>query len=298
MSSSKIQPALAGAAPNRRPSMGGVRRSFTAQLNKFGNLPNLALIMGAAMSFSDLAFDMVMIIEYFRYSIASAYATIGTIILSLFFQCCVVLVAHRMRKKRYIFRELLYVVTCVKPGVDAYRVVTKQPLPVGAMVTAHEEMMYHRGVELFIECVPGCLIQAIAYVNTQQTTVATLSLLSSILTAAFISASTTIEKDAKPKYRETFMSFKTGSQHVIGTFRTATNERVKIGVMNNHRSLWKEIEEDVRVWLNENLEKWIEEEQEWFNDSVKAMVLDDLVDDPSLLKVLKNQTFMRLSEGE
>ncbi|GMH93003.1 hypothetical protein TrST_g3834 [Triparma strigata] len=272
------------------------------------------------MSFSDLAFDIVMIIEYFRYSIASAYATIGTIILSLFFQCCVVLVAHRKRKKRYIFRELLYVVTCVKPGVDAYRVVTKQPLPVGAMVTAHEEMMYHRGVELFIECVPGCLIQAIAYVNTQQTTVATLSLLSSILTAAFISASTTIEKDVygaigglivaqvttfclflrliEPKYRETFMSFKTGSQHVIGTFRTATNERVKIGVMNNHRSLWKEIEEDVRVWLNENLEKWIEEEQEWFNDSVKTMVLDDLVDDPSLLKVLKNQMFMRLSEGE
>ncbi|GMH85404.1 hypothetical protein TrVE_jg323 [Triparma verrucosa] len=246
-------------------------------------------------------------------------------------------------------------------------------------------MLYLRGVELFAECIPGCLIQAIAYINTNQTTIAALSLMSSLLTAAFISASMTIEKDVvkenriknptfygfipldftagfmarhpyefrgayfsftmistpvvcfyfgsrylsyvegeeakeklknifsselvygaiggliflqmvssfmflrliEPKYRSSFLSLKTGSQHVVETFRTATNERAKIGVMNNHRSMWKEIEEDVRVWLNENLEKWIEEEQEWFNEGVRAMVLDDLVDDPELLKVLR-----------
>ena len=91
----------------------------------------------------------------------------------------------------------------------------------------------------------------------------------------------------EPKYRSSFLSLKTGSQHVVETFRTATNERVKIGVMNNHRSMWKEIEEDVRVYLNQNLKKWIEEEQEWFNEGVRAMILDDLVDDPELLKVLR-----------
>ncbi|GMH47057.1 hypothetical protein TrLO_g4266 [Triparma laevis f. longispina] len=39
------------------------------------------------------------------------------------------------------------------------------------------------------------------------------------------------------KYRSTFYSFKTGSQHVVGSFENASTETVKIGVINNHRSL-------------------------------------------------------------
>lgn len=120
---------------------------------------NLTLIAGAAMSFTDLAFDLVLINEYLGYHVWAAYAIIATVILSLFFQCCVVLISRKGRKKRYILREWFYVVTCVKPGVDAYRVIIKEPIPVGALVSAHDEMLYHRGVEFFTECIPGCLIQ-------------------------------------------------------------------------------------------------------------------------------------------
>lgn len=78
------------------------------------------------------------------------------------------------------------------------------------------------------------------------------------------------------KYRSTFTSFRTGSQHVVGTFENASNERVKIGVMNNHRSLWKVIEGDVRRWLNENLPAWLSEQPEWFDATVRRMVFDDI----------------------
>lgn len=42
-------------------------RNVLANTSKFGSLANLALIAGAAMSFTDLAFDLVMIREYLNY---------------------------------------------------------------------------------------------------------------------------------------------------------------------------------------------------------------------------------------
>lgn len=395
---------------------------------------------------------------------------------------------HRKRRKRYVVRELFYVVTCIKPGVDAYRVINKAPAPVGTIMTPHDEMLYLRGVKLITECIPGCLIQAIAYINTEQTTVATLSLASSILTAAFISASTSIEKDINresrinfpkfygflpldslgrgatvaflvftlscsqlaakvfacalctvesvsllfayfgfdlfvllvykiirddliywvpiksisltilsstiirtmfkfaldftgillsrhpyelggayftftmistplacvylgyrylalyddekgsvsgrkgdgdgdgdrvfsssqvygcigglvvmqmtsfglllklmnPAHRRTFTSFRTAREHVVLTFRNAPPGRIKVGVMNNHRSLWRSIEGEVRGWLNSELKGWLEEIPDWFDARVRGMILDDMVDDPEVLKLLR----MPLKEDE
>ena len=147
MSSSKVQPAPEGNNSIARRiflshTASSIRKSFTENINKFRNLANLALIAGATMSFSDLGFDLVMIIEYMQYNTSAAYATIGTIAISLFVQCCVVYAFHKNRQKRYVLRELFYVISCIKPGVDAYRVVTKQPLPQGVLVSSHEEMMF------------------------------------------------------------------------------------------------------------------------------------------------------------
>ncbi|GMH63601.1 hypothetical protein TrLO_g4297 [Triparma laevis f. longispina] len=444
-------------------------RSLSIQITKFNNLSHIALLLGAFMSFADLVFDITMINEYMGYDMNSAIATIVTVLLSLFLQCVVVYVTHKKRKRVEILREMFYVLTFIKPGVDVYRVVTKQPQPAGASLTPLDEMIYLRGIELFSECIPGCLIQTTAFVMVKQTNIAGLSLGTSILTAAFISASMSIEKDANrecrkrfpnfygfipldslwrsvavcllvfliafaqlsakvfacalcsaesitvlaiylvvdvcilyafkiirndflywiptknmvgsvllamlarltfkwsldftavlqarhpyelggayfaftmistpivclyfgyryleyvegedvqddlnyvfakeqvyggiggliilqvfsismflrlidPQFRSTFTSFKTGGQHVVLTFQTTTNERAKIGVFNNHRSLWRVIEGDVKKWLNENLVIWIRDRPPWFNSGARAMILDEFVENPEMLR--------------
>ncbi|GMH79460.1 hypothetical protein TL16_g08152 [Triparma laevis f. inornata] len=205
-------------------------RSLSIQITKFNNLSHIALLLGAFMSFADLVFDITMINEYMGYDMNSAIATIVTVLLSLFLQCVVVYVTHKKRKRVEILREMFYVLTFIKPGVDVYRVVTKQPQPAGASLTPLDEMIYLRGIELFSECIPGetgededdhdaavdefltprfagCLIQTTAFVMVKQTNIAGLSLGTSILTAAFISASMSIEKDANRECRKRFPNF-------------------------------------------------------------------------------------------
>ena len=64
-------------------------------------------------------------------------------------------------------------------------------------------MIYIRTVELFAECIPSLLIQTFAFVDgSERTAVAKLSLASSILTAAYIATSISIEKDANASSRK------------------------------------------------------------------------------------------------
>lgn len=56
-------------------------------------------------------------------------------------------------------------------------------------------MVFGKSIELVFECIPSTIIQAMAFVNDVPSTIAVFSIASSILTAAFVSASITIEKD-------------------------------------------------------------------------------------------------------
>lgn len=86
-------------------------------------------------------------------------------------------------------------VTFVKPGVDVHRVVVGQKHEVKSTADPLNEMFFCKAAELFAECIPGAVIQAMAILNGEPTNIPVLSLASSILTAAFIAASITIEKD-------------------------------------------------------------------------------------------------------
>ena len=113
----------------------------------------------------------------------------------------VVLIQNGKMAKRVVLREVLFVVLLVKPGIDAYRVVSKVKQRPGTVITPHNELVYIRGVELLLESIPGAVIQATAIVGGQTSTIAVLSLTSSIVTAAFISASISVEKDVDSKCR-------------------------------------------------------------------------------------------------
>jgi hypothetical protein len=102
-------------------------------------------------------------------------------------------------------REMIYVLTFVKPGVDAYRVVINAESKVGSVMDPKTEMMFIKGVELFTEAIPGTIIQAFAYLTgSNQSSAAVLSLLISIFTAAFTSTGISFDKDLdKPSRRHT-----------------------------------------------------------------------------------------------
>ncbi|GMH92874.1 hypothetical protein TrST_g12083 [Triparma strigata] len=92
-----------------------------------------------------------------------------------------------------------------------------------------------------------------------------------------------------PKYRNTFTSFRTAPQQAQEEFLTFMEPDLKLGIFDRHKSFWAPIAEEVRRWLNDskNLERWIREKPEWFNDHVKANILDEFVDDPKLLNELR-----------
>ncbi|GMH71148.1 hypothetical protein TrST_g11333 [Triparma strigata] len=239
----------------------------------------------------------------------AANATIATLVLSLFLQMLLVFAINMKQRKRVITRELLFVALCIKPGVDAYRVVTKQKQRPNTMMHPKMESKFIRGVELIFECIPSVIIQLNAFVNQNQSALAAISVLSGVCTAAFISASISIETEIygiigslialqvisfssflyiiEPKYRATFTSLRTGPMHCQFLFHNNTLDSEKIKVFEDNRDFWLPIKDEVKIWLNERLPTWLEEKPEWFNSTVKSMIEDKFVNDPELLKAMR-----------
>jgi len=161
------------------------------------------LYAGAGLSFTDMIFDIVMFREYRRLGqTAFANATIASVSAHIALQVFTVIAQNRKRGAAATATELLFVFTLTKPGVDAHRYVTGYKQKAGSYMNTHVELIYMRVLELFSECLPSALIQAIALVTGSPSRVAFLSLSSSVLTASFLAASVMIEKDADKKSRK------------------------------------------------------------------------------------------------
>ena len=78
-------------------------------------------------------------------------------------------------------------------------------------------------------------------------------------------------------------------QLVQEEFLTFTEPDLKIKIFERHKDMWAPLFEEVRKWLNDskNLDTWIKEKPEWFNDHVKASILDEFVENPNLLKEMR-----------
>ncbi|GMH84142.1 hypothetical protein TrST_g12287 [Triparma strigata] len=177
-------------------------QSSFSKIAPYLKLSLLALYMGAGLSIMDLIFDIAMVTKFTATGHPKfATATLASICLSIFFQLYTVTFQNYKRGKRIMLREVLFVVTFVKPGVDVYRVVTKQKQAKNTMLDPLTEMLMFKSTELCFECIPGAIIQTMGFVNGGHSLLAIMSLISSILTAAFISTSITIEKDVDKESR-------------------------------------------------------------------------------------------------
>ncbi|GMH84137.1 hypothetical protein TrST_g12286 [Triparma strigata] len=196
------QPQPSANLPAESPQTVKRELSIAKRTAHFLQLSKVALCLGAGLSIVDMISDVAMVKVYSTDHPKYAMATLISLCLNLFFQLMFVVVQNAKRGARVLLREVLFVLTFVKPGVDVYRVVTTQKNAANNMISAQNEMLIMKSVELTMECIPSAVIQSMAFMSGSHSIVAIFSLASSILTAAFISASIRIEKDVSTNARK------------------------------------------------------------------------------------------------
>ena len=122
----------------------------------------------------------------------SLIAMIGS---SLAAQLLITYGQNNKKSKWVILRELAFVVSFLKPGVDAFRVATGYE-DKGTILNPLVEMAIGKCTELAFESIPGGLLQAYMFINSPEKTMFLLiSILISTLTTGFASAMISYDMD-------------------------------------------------------------------------------------------------------
>ncbi|GMI09280.1 hypothetical protein TrLO_g2049 [Triparma laevis f. longispina] len=161
------------------------------------NYAAIRLFLGVVLSTFDSATDVYMYFEYRNAGeLGYANATLTTLLLNLSLQLFMSFMQNRKTSKRKRFFEALYVVTLIKPGVDAYRVAIGAEQEIDTLTDPKTEMVTHKGLELFTEAIPGTCIQMYAFfAGSTHSSAATFSLFTSVITASFTSTGISYDLD-------------------------------------------------------------------------------------------------------
>jgi len=159
--------------------------------------------LGALLSIMDMITDAGVIKTYQASGNTSeANSLIAMIGSSLAAQLLMTYALNKKKSKWVILREFSFVVTFLKPAVDAFRV-----------ATGHEdkdttfnpllEMVTGKMIELALESIPGGLLQAYMFINSpEKTTFLLVSILISTLTTGFASAMISYDMDVSVTNRK------------------------------------------------------------------------------------------------
>ena len=91
------------------------------------------------------------------------YTLLVCLILNMLVQLLIVWMQTTKGPKATMVKDMLYVVSAVKPGVDAWRVATGQDQNEYQMFTPKTELIISKCGELVFEAIPGCVVQVQAY---------------------------------------------------------------------------------------------------------------------------------------
>ena len=114
------------------------------------------------MSMVDMVTDVQVIVEYLNTPGKEAYAypLMGMVGTCLFFQLITVFMQNRKAPKAKMAKEVLIVLSGLKPGFDAYRVAKGADQIVGAVLDPASEHVGTKMHEMVCESIPGeCLFQ-------------------------------------------------------------------------------------------------------------------------------------------
>jgi len=84
------------------------------------------------------------------------------------------------------------------------------------------------------------------------------------------------------EYIKTFFHSRTGVGYSIELFLNSESDKQKFDVVfTNHRSYTNRVKEDIKIWLEEKFDDWVEEEPDWFQPDIIWL---DLVPDLEVVK--------------
>ncbi|GMI34758.1 hypothetical protein TeGR_g897, partial [Tetraparma gracilis] len=173
------------------------------------------LYVTAGLSVLDMATDLGMVNLYMK----SGQTLAGRALLAMVFLCLglnLVMVWLQNRKckdKKIVVKEVMIVLTGLKPGFDAYRAASRTKKHDWQFMDASMEMSFSKGVEMLTESIPGTVLQLVAYMEEKQKNAdyisyqALVSMVLSALTAGFTSATISFDWDTDPKRRKNQPSF-------------------------------------------------------------------------------------------
>lgn len=156
------------------------------------------LVFGALLSISDKFTDFFMIYEFYSVGELGFASAIAISLLSnITLQLLTVFILYRKMSLCRLLKEMAFVVTFTKAGVDAYRVV-KDEHEVGVIMYPTTEMVFTKASKLLSEAIPGTLIQTYAILTGSKVDNASammFSLVISILAASYTSTAMSFDLD-------------------------------------------------------------------------------------------------------
>ena len=118
--------------------------------------------VGAALSTVDMVTDVQVIVEYLNMPGKEAYAypLMGMVGTCLFLHLFLVFMQTRKGAKAKMVKEMLIVLSGLKPGFDAYQVAKGAEQSAGAVLDPATEHVFTKGAEVVCESIPGALPSA------------------------------------------------------------------------------------------------------------------------------------------
>lgn len=112
------------------------------------------LFFGAALSMVDMASDLNMVVLYWSNDqFRDAYLLLGCILGSILLQLFVVWLQNGA-KPTHLLRDVFFVVTGLKAGVDAVKVASGNEMEEHHLFSAHLELIANKCIELIFEAIP------------------------------------------------------------------------------------------------------------------------------------------------
>jgi len=151
--------------------------------------------MGAGLSILDMATDIFVIVGYMgkEETKGYGYSLLGMVVGSMVLQLLMVFLQNR-KKPWTMAKEMLIVVTAMKPAVDAFRVASGREMEEHHAFDAKIELVFTKGIEMFAESIPGSLLQLFVLLKVKNVSRATVgSIVVGAMTTGFSSASISFE---------------------------------------------------------------------------------------------------------
>jgi hypothetical protein len=159
--------------------------------------------MAAALALANVAADVSFSFRMFvNGELLAALAMVGAFVIATVIQVFIVVINHRHRGGKRVMYETFFVVSLVKPVVEASRLASNMRNILGAPLTVMEEASYSNAVRMVCGSIPAAIIKLVSMLGSRNgNLLEVFSFVISCVGIAFTSASMVYDADTDPANR-------------------------------------------------------------------------------------------------